>query len=265
VRRDFSPITEFPGRKFGRERIEIISRRYLFAAGLAAGKRVLEVGCGPGLGLGHLAAMAASIVAGDVTTASLAQARVTYRGRPGIRLVRFDGQALPFRDGSFDLVLAMAMLCYLDADVFLTECRRVLVGNGTVGFCIPNKQCPGFQPSRFSTRYYSVPELVELARRHRFDLEVFGGFPAPQGRARLTQRAIALGGTALAAMPFGPALREQVRDRMRRLIRYDADLLNGELTPTNLAVVQDIPLTPLRPDLGSAKYRILYSVARRRG
>jgi SAM-dependent methyltransferase len=265
VPKDFSSITEFPGRKVGRDRMEIIGRRYLFAADVAAGKRVLEVGCGPGLGLGYLTGVAAWIVAGDITTVSLARAWATYRGRPGIRLVQFDAHVLPFRDASFDLVLAMAMICYLDVDVFLAECRRVLMRGGAVVFCTPNPEIPGFRPSRFSTRYYSGPELAEVARQHGFALELFGGFPAPRGRARLAQRAIAWGGTVLAALPLGLGNQERLREIVRQLIRYDARLLDGELTHEHMAIVRDIPLVPLRPDRGTAEYRILYGIARRSG
>src|SRR5438309_11441795 len=162
--RDFSSITELPAKKVGREQLEIIGRRYLFAATLAAGKRVLEVGCGPGFGLGYLAGVAASVVAGDVTASTLARARAIYHGRRTIHLVQFDGQALPFRDGHFELVLAMAMMYYLDADAFLKECWRVLTRDGVLGFCVPNREVPGFRPSKFSTRYYSAAELMKISK-----------------------------------------------------------------------------------------------------
>ncbi len=243
----------------------MISRRYLFAAGLAAGKRVLEVGCGPGLGLGYLAGVAASIVAGDVTTSILARARATYKGRPGIRLVRFDGQALPFRDASFDLVLAMATMMYLDAEAFLVECRRVLVRDGMLVFCMANKDVPGFQPSRLSTQYYSAADLREISGRHGFDLELFGAFPAPRGRARLAQRTIALGGTALAALAFAPWVYDRLRGITTRLIGYETHPLAEELTAEQMAVAQTIPLDRLGSDSGIVKHRVIYGVACRRG
>lgn len=263
--KDFSPITELPGRKLGRDRLEIITRRYLFAADLADGKRVLEVGCGPGLGLGYIAGVAASIVAGDVTTSILARARATYKGRPGIRLVQFDGQALPFRDASFDLILAMAMMNYMDAEAFLTESWRVLTRDGILVFCMPNKEVPGFRPSRFSTRYYSAAELVEMSGQHGFDLEVFGAFPASRGRARLAQRTIALGGTALAVLAFAPWLYERLKGLTVRLIGYETHPLAKELTTEHMAMVQSIPLVRLGPDSANARHRIIYGVAYRRG
>lgn len=263
--KDFSPITELPGRKLGRERIEIIGRRYLFAAGLAAGKRVLEVGCGPGLGLGYLAGVAAIVVAGDVTTTSLAQARATYRGRRSIRLLQFDAHALPFREASFDLVLAMAMMNYLDAEVFLTECQRVLTLGGILAFCMPNKAVPGFRPSKFSTRYYSPDELIEMSRRHGFELELFGAFPAPHGRARVAQRAIALAGTVLAALAFAPRVYEPLKDFTTGLIGYERHPLTEELTAEHLTMVATIPLDPLGSNSGSVTHRIIYGVARKRG
>ncbi len=262
--RDFSSITEFPGRKLGCERVKILARPYLLAMNLAVSKRVLEVGCGAGLGLGWLSEVAVSVVAGDVITAALVHANATYKGQARIRLVQFDGEEMPFRDASFDLVVAMAVICYLDADVFLGECRRVLAGEGAVIFCLPNRQSLGFRPSQFSTRYYSVPELYALAEQHGFDLEIFGGFPTLRGKARLAQRTAALGGTVLAALPFGRRIRERIRESARRLARYGAVYLNSELTRADMMRAQDVPLVPLRLDHADFVHRVLYGVARLR-
>jgi SAM-dependent methyltransferase len=262
VPKDFTSITELPGRRIGREGLAIIGRRYLFAARFAPGKRVLEIGCGPGLGLGYLSQVAASVVAGDVTSFTLAKAKATYGVRPQIRFVQFDGEKLPFQDAAFDLVVAMAMINYLDAGVFLDECRRVLAPCGSVAFCTPNRECSGFRPGRLSTRYYSVCELHTLASRHGFAVEVFGGFPAPHGGGRVAQRAIALGGTVLAALPFGPGIRNRARDAVSRLIGYDTVYLDGELTHAHVAIAEAVPLVPLQADRPDCEHRILYAIAR---
>src|SRR5881409_29686 len=123
--RDYSAVTEFPRSKAGRMQVQVISRRYRIAKEFAEGKRVLEVGCGSGFGLGALATVAKTLVAGDLTTSVLRRAQETYRAKSELRLVQFDAQRLPFRDGSFDLVVAMAMVYYLNLGLFLEESRRV--------------------------------------------------------------------------------------------------------------------------------------------
>jgi SAM-dependent methyltransferase len=53
------------------------------------------------------------------------------RGVCNIRFALADGQALPFRDGSFDLVLSHAVIEHVaDAPLYLRECARVLRRGG---------------------------------------------------------------------------------------------------------------------------------------
>jgi SAM-dependent methyltransferase len=53
------------------------------------------------------------------------------RGVRNLRFARADGMALPFRDGSFDLVLSHAVIEHVaDAALYLRECRRVLAPGG---------------------------------------------------------------------------------------------------------------------------------------
>jgi SAM-dependent methyltransferase len=53
------------------------------------------------------------------------------RGIANLLFARADGMALPFRDGSFDLVLSHAVIEHVaDAPRYLGECRRVLAPGG---------------------------------------------------------------------------------------------------------------------------------------
>lgn len=262
--RDFSSVTEYPGRKVGRDQLEVICRRYAFATQFVEGKRVLEVGCGPGFGLGLLAAEARLLVGGDVTAANVARARATYQGRRDVRLLHLDAQALPFVDRAFDVVLAMAVIYYLDFEVFLRECWRVLVPGGTVIFCTPNKDIPGFRPSRLSTAYYSVPELMTAAKRQRFEIEIFGAFRALEGMARLRQRLIAIGGSVLAFLAFVPGLRDRLRRLISGAIGYELYPLDGQLTEMHIRLIEDIDLIPLSRDTPNFTHRVLYGIGRRR-
>jgi len=98
----------------------MVYTRYAFAAKLCEGRNVLEVGCGGGHGLGYLAKRARRVIGGDYTEGLLAQANRHYGGR--ISLVQFDGHALPFRSGSFGVVLLCEGLYYLtNATKFVDE------------------------------------------------------------------------------------------------------------------------------------------------
>ena len=85
------------------------------------GRLVLDLGAGTGVaGQAALAAGARQVVAVDLSEGML------RRGGGGGRLVAADAVALPFRDGSFDLVLAAFCLNHLSSlAAGLTEARRV--------------------------------------------------------------------------------------------------------------------------------------------
>jgi ubiquinone/menaquinone biosynthesis C-methylase UbiE len=86
-----------------------------------AGRRVLDLGAGTGVaGRAALAAGASQVVAADLAPAML------RRGGPALHPVAADAAALPFRDGSFDVVVAAFCLNHMTSIVTgLREARRV--------------------------------------------------------------------------------------------------------------------------------------------
>jgi ubiquinone/menaquinone biosynthesis C-methylase UbiE len=105
---------------------------------LTPGRRVLDVGCGPGtitLDLARLVAPA-PVVAIDRAATVLEDARADARAQ-GVTNVTFDEgdvYALAFADGSFDVVHAHQVLQHLtDPVAALAEMRRVCADGGVVG------------------------------------------------------------------------------------------------------------------------------------
>jgi ubiquinone/menaquinone biosynthesis C-methylase UbiE len=97
-------------------------------AGGARG-RVLELGCGTGRNLVHYAP-GARVVAIEPWLPSLARAR---RRAPDALLVAASAEALPFRDGAFDTVVASLVLCSVGSPAAaLGEARRVLAPGGAL-------------------------------------------------------------------------------------------------------------------------------------
>jgi ubiquinone/menaquinone biosynthesis C-methylase UbiE len=90
-----------------------------------AGAVVLDLGAGTGAaGWAALAAGARQVVAADLSLGMLRHAR--DRGAPAWAPIAADAVALPFRDHSFDLVLAAFSLNHLDSlAAGLAEARRV--------------------------------------------------------------------------------------------------------------------------------------------
>lgn len=123
-----SPFSQFP-------------HRLATWAGIGSGDRVLDLGCGNGLGLEALGEVApqSPVVGVDFSPAMLAASarRVAAAGGP-VGLARADVMALPFPGGSFDLALASSVFQFvaysLDA---LREWRRVLAPGGRLALSIP--------------------------------------------------------------------------------------------------------------------------------
>src|SRR5258705_6791794 len=106
-------------------------------AELAAGLRVLEIGCGTGNVTTRVkrAEPGADVVGTDPDPLALARAQRKARGMSGIRFERAYAQELPFADGEFDRVLSSMMLHHLDHDVkagAAAEIHRVLRPGGTL-------------------------------------------------------------------------------------------------------------------------------------
>lgn len=87
--------------------------------------RVLDVGCGTGLLLSHLAE-AETVVGVDISGKLLLQAKERARKLRDVHLVQADADHLPFRDDCFTVVFAFTVLQNMPAPLeTLKEIRRV--------------------------------------------------------------------------------------------------------------------------------------------
>jgi SAM-dependent methyltransferase len=256
ITNDFSAVTEQPGTGATREQLARMYQRYRTAADHAAGKRVLEVGCGAGQGLGYVGKQARTIVGGDYTAGLLDRARTEYGGL--VPLVRLNGHTLPFGDKSFDLVVILEAIYYLaNAQQFLAEAHRVLDLGGTLLVGMVNKDWADFAPSPFSTRYLSVPELDGMLMGEGFTQRQWaGGFAARAHSIRDTL--VSLLRRVVVSTHLMPGSLEP-RARFKRLFY-------GRLAPLPAQVTDSMapfsPLTPISSDVPNRDFKILYCVAR---
>jgi SAM-dependent methyltransferase len=106
---------------------------FLERAGVTIAGRVLDAGCGGGGMPLSLAEHARDVVGIDPIDRFGAAGVVLgrERGLTNLHFARADGMALPFKNGSFDLVLSHAVIEHVpDAARYLGECRRVLTTGG---------------------------------------------------------------------------------------------------------------------------------------
>lgn len=104
-------------------------------AGELEGRRVLDVGCGDGAYAVAVAERGAHVVGLD-TSARMRRAASDRAASKGLALDLREGDVrqLPFDDASFDVVLAVTVLCFVeDASRALSEMARVLAPVGRKG------------------------------------------------------------------------------------------------------------------------------------
>lgn len=102
--------------------------------GELAHQRVLDVGCGDGTYAIKAAECGAFVTALDVdpTMLDAAQARATEHG-VSLAVCRGRAEDLPFEENSFDVVMAITVLCFSsDAPKAIREMSRVLAPGGTI-------------------------------------------------------------------------------------------------------------------------------------
>jgi SAM-dependent methyltransferase len=105
-------------------------------AGVAAGQRVLDVGCGPGALTTELVARLgpASVAAVDPSEPFVAAARERH---PGVEVQRAAAEELPFAADEFDAALAQLVVQFMtDPIAGLREMARVTCDDGVVAACI---------------------------------------------------------------------------------------------------------------------------------
>ena len=129
--------------------------RYAFAEPLAAGRRVLDAGCGTGYGPARLAASALSVLAVDSAIEAILHGRATY---PDVQFVQADCRALPITDLSVDLVVAFEVIEHLErwADL-IREAARVLAEGGVFLVSTPNR--PYYRTTRERANPFHVREF----------------------------------------------------------------------------------------------------------
>lgn len=257
---DFSSVTELPLQGATRMQMSMLRTRYGWAAQYAAGKDVLEVACGAGLGLEWLAGRARRVAAGDLDAENCRIAREACRGHANVRVEWMDALELPFESGCFDVALLFEAQYYLaDLPRFLAEAQRVLRPGGALLISTVNCEWKGFHPSFLHTRYWTALELLHALEHVGFATRLCAGFPEG-GRARreLRSRLKAVAshwGCLPRSMRAKAILKRIFYGRLDRIPpRLDAGAPDAQVSAE--------PMIPVDAGTDLTRYRTLYFEAR---
>lgn len=242
----------------------MIVRRYAFVAEKARGLRLLDVGCGGGVGLRYLRqAGVASITAVDACEANV---RVASRLAGDVADVRLmDAHAQNFPDSSFDIVSCMQVVQYLDVQRFIGEAVRVLVPGGSLIVEMPNiRRRDGFKASAAGRSYYTAAEMASLFSAAGLTPRVYGAFGVPADATRPSRqflkrckRKVVDG---VLAIPGGERVKDAIVARLLPRVRVH------EVGAVDVAALdQSSALHPLPVGDVGAGYQMIYVVGRAAG
>jgi SAM-dependent methyltransferase len=251
----FAALTESAGLPVTDEGYAMIGARYAYAARLARARRVLEIACGSGIGLGVIAGRARFVVGADLDAELLASAGRHYRSR--VPLVRLSAESLPFATGSFDLVLLYEASYYVpDLERAFDEMARVLGPGGQLVVVTANPERADFIRSPHSHRYYSADELRSALERRGLEAAIEGAYPVSEdggGRSWTSVVRRVLEGLHLIPRTLrGRALLKRLVNRS--LVRLPAEI------PATGAVEAARAAIPAGPASG---YKVLYATGTR--
>jgi 2-polyprenyl-3-methyl-5-hydroxy-6-metoxy-1,4-benzoquinol methylase len=147
--------------------------RYVFAGRYVAGKEVLDIACGSGVGTDYLRRAGAMSCYGiDIDTRAIEYAKAAYS-----RCLFAQGDALHIAlpNNSVDVVVSFETIEHIsDNRKFLLECKRVLRPSGLLLCSTPNRGLYRWLPKNpYHVREFTAQEFGSLLSEHFGEVALF--------------------------------------------------------------------------------------------
>ena len=170
------------------ERLDTSTPKSAFASHLARyayareripqSSRVLDLGCGIGYGSHYICESTSGVVALDVSSDAIRMAKSNY-SHPKIFFLLSQGQKLPFRAASFDVILSFEVIEHLrpqDQTEYVCEIRRVLKPKGSLFVSTPNRKFTAGVANPYHFKEFYIDELKEFLSRYFPIVELHGQY-----------------------------------------------------------------------------------------
>jgi 2-polyprenyl-3-methyl-5-hydroxy-6-metoxy-1,4-benzoquinol methylase len=182
-----------PGQYFAEGWITVKAKRnehkivsdLLDRAGSWHSKRALDVGCGIGGYFDILLDRGLGVVGFDVSRNMIGVCRSKYAERDNVALMLADIEHLPFQPKSFETVLSIDVLVYLDEKsrkVALENLVKLLKAGGVIFVEVKNKACPAYWLKRFRDplgEKYSIASITSILKNAGCTIEAVKGVLGP--------------------------------------------------------------------------------------
>ncbi len=235
--------TEWPDDDIPLDDLNFISDRYFKALEFCRSKDVLEIGAGSSIAKKEISEVSNSYTGIDICKDNILRISEACKDLQ-ISFSVDNAEDMKFDDNSFDVVIALAMVYYLDLECFLKEVKRVLKPNGILFFCTSNKDVPGFNKAPGSKKYLNVYEWNTLLKRHNFSVEFQGSFPLKSFmklgyRAKVISILKSFFIETFGLSNLWKKLREYSKGSLVKIPRYLADFPKYESNTSNIKDLND--------------------------